>query len=393
MGISNQDKITEKAFYSLLSLIQKHRSVSQVQLSELSGYSRSTVSVNCDKLLSDGYVICDSSGSPNKRKNHEFRLNNKLGSVIGIGLGRTSCRIALFDIEGNLLEKSRIPAELSCGPEPLLEKVCAEINGLIKNRTGARLLGIGMGLPSPVKYHEGMAFHPATMPGWHMFPLKEYFKNWYHCPVFIENEVNTMALGEYAALKSRQINSLLCIKAGTGIGAGIIMDGGIYRGENGGGGGIGHIRIDHDKTACSCGKQGCLEALAGAVAVEQQAEKARILKTKRRVSLDDLRRAAEKGDKASLGIIRNAAAVLGTLVGKLIIFIDPAMVVISGRLTALGPIYLDYIRKAILKEAAPWIDASFPIEFSRLKADGIAAGAALLCIGELFERQLIAVEK
>ncbi|QQO10167.1 ROK family transcriptional regulator [Breznakiella homolactica] len=399
--INKQEKNSDLAVFSLLSLIKEHGSISQVRLSELSGYSRSTVSINCDKLLSAGYIISDSSSTTNKRKNIEFRLNKNLGYVVGLGLGGSSCRIALFDIEGTMIESNRIPVDLMCGPEPVLEGICADIDAMLRKhkKKNTPLLGIGMGLPSPVQYEEGVAFHPAFMPGWHLFPVKKFLSDRYGCHVFIDNEVNTLALGEFAELKDRKLKTLLCVKVGTGIGAGIIIDGNIYRGEKGGGGNIGHIHVDHDNTPCSCGKTGCIEAIASLPAVERRAEQlaerhpesllAEVLRKQKKITITDIRQAADKGDRLSLRLIRDAGTTLGNLLGKLIIFIDPAMLIIAGRLTVLGPTYLDYVRKATLNEAAPWVGAAFAIEFSKLKEDSSASGAALLCISELFGRQLI----
>ncbi len=395
-----QEKNSDLAVFSLLSLIKEHGSISQVRLSDLSGYSRSTVSINCDKLVSTGFIISDSSSTTNKRKNIEFRLNRKLGYILGLGLGGSSCRIALFDIEGTMIESVRIPVDLMRGPEPVLELICSSTDELLKKHqeNPMPLLGIGMGLPSPVQYEDGVAFHPAFMPGWHLFPVKKYLHDRYQCHVFIDNEVNTLALGEYAELKGRNLKTLMCVKVGTGIGAGIIIDGNIYRGEKGGGGNIGHISVDNE-TLCSCGKTGCIEAIASVPAVEKKAEQlaeqhpesvlAEIFRQQNKITINDIKSAADKGDRLALRVIMDAGTTLGSLIGKLVIFVDPGMLMIAGRLTVLGPTYLDYIRKATLREAAPWVDATFAIEFSKLKEDSSATGAALLCISELFKRQLI----
>jgi predicted NBD/HSP70 family sugar kinase len=300
-----------------------------------------------------------------------------------------------------MIELLRIPVELIRGPEPVMYFICLHIDEiLMKHKQNKPLLGIGMGLPSPIQYEEGVAFHPAFMPGWHLFPIKDYLKGKYNCHVFIDNEVNTMALGEFAELKDRNIKNLLCVKVGTGIGAGIIIDGSIYRGEKGGGGNIGHIQIDHDSTPCSCGKTGCIEAIASVPAIEKKTEAlsakvpdsllADLLKKNEEKTINNIRKAADQGDKTALQIIHDAGLTLGSLIGKLIIFLDPGMLIIAGRITVLGPIYLDCIRKAAIREAAPWVDAGFSIEFSKSKIDSSATGAALLCIQELFNRRLIA---
>lgn len=397
------DKNCELAIYSILSLIKDHGSLTQAQISRISGYSRSTVSINCDKLLQEGIISVDPTASPHKKKNNAYSLNKDLGLVVGVGMGGTTCRIGIYTVLNELIEIVRHPIDLLRGPEATLQLISDNIDMLLSkhSKNNRPLLGIGLGIPSPVKYEEGVAFHPAFMPGWHLYRLKEYFSGRYSCSVYVDNEVNAMALEEFYSTADRNFNTLLCIKVGTGIGAGIIINGEIFRGENGGGGNIGHIQIDDSAKVCACGKTGCIELLASVPAIISLASERRHLHANsllnevdsEKLTLQDIKRCADQGDRLSLGIIEEAGTRVGKLIGKMAIFLDPGIIRISGRATVLGPNYLYYIRHAIQSQAAPWIGPEFSIDFSELTEDSAAAGVARLCINELFNNHLIYQEK
>ncbi len=398
MPISNT---SDTAVNTILKLISDNGSISQTRMFELSGYSRAMISIACEHLIQNGMIVTDNTKTMNKKKNIEYKLNADLGYIIGIAIGGTSCRIGIFNILCETIEIIRKPVDLVRGPEPILH----EIDGYIEQLQGKyctetkKLLGIGMGVPSPVKYEEGYANYPAFMPGWHMFDLKRYFQDRYRCPAFIDNEVNTMALEEYQQRPNKQTRVLLCIKVGTGIGSGLVIGNSIYRGENGGGGNIGHIQVTNATQQCECGKTGCIEAIASAPAILKRATEFatgskhsklhEIYAANGKLEISDIKTAADDGDRIALGIIQYAGESIGEIIGMLTMFLDPAQVVIAGQLMQLGPNYLYYIRNTVQKKAYPWIGHNFSIEFTQQPSSSAAIGAARLCISELFGRQII----
>lgn len=387
------------AIFTILKLIKDMASVSQAKLSELSGYSRSTISINCEKLISRGLIVLDTKDSNNKKKNLEYTLNTKFGLIVGIGMGGSTCRIGIYNINCELQDMVRIPVDLIRGPEPIMEAICTSLNQLLLNHPYP-ILGIGFAIPSPIKYEEGVAYHPAFMPGWHLFNIKEYFTRRYNCPTFVENEVNTMALEEYNLIKDSGVQTLLGIKIGTGIGAGLIINNKIYRGENGGGGNLGHIQIDGVNEPCACGKIGCVETIASVPAINKQALKiceqypssllGQYYKKEGKVDYTTVKICADQGDRYALKIIEDAGRNLGKLLGRITVFLDPGKIILSGRLTYLGSNYLYYVRDALKKQADPWLSSESAIQISTLSEDSSAQGAARLCISELIDRHLLA---
>mgnify|MGYP004463233497 FL=1 len=399
--MKTNEKTSDLAVLSILKLIKDNSSVSQAKLAEGTGYSRSTISINCEKLIRENLIVANSESTPNKKKNVEFMLNNELGYIIGIGMGGTTCRVGIYNLGCELIEITRNPVDLIRGPEATLNMICQQIDSMLAKYMTAsrRLLGIGMGIPSPIKYEEGVAFHPAFMPGWHLFRIKDILQDKYGCPAFIDNEVNTMALEEYTAKRSEKPKSLLCIKIGTGIGAGLIFNGTIYRGENGGGGNLGHILANGNKKKCKCGSTGCIESIASVPAIIEYAEEScssvhdsvlrLTLERKGNLTLQDIKTCADLGDRTALATIRKAGQDIGGVLGQLTTFLDPGCIIIAGRAKLLGPNYLYYIRHAINSQASMWTGPDFSVEFSELDDDSCATGAARLCIGELFDRRFI----
>lgn len=399
--MKTNEKTSDLAVLSILKLIKDNNSVSQARLAEGTGYSRSTISINCEKLLREHLIVANSESSPNKKKNVEFMLNNELGYIVGIGMGGTTCRVGIYNLGCELIEITRSPVDLIRGPEATLNMICNQIDGLLAKHMseGKKLLGIGMGIPSPVKYEDGVAFHPAFMPGWHLFRIKTLLQERYGCPAFIENEVNTMALEEYTSRHRGKTKSLLCVKIGTGIGAGLIFNGTIYRGENGGGGNLGHIHVTGNKKKCKCGSIGCIESIASVPAIieyaeescraEKETELKKALETNGHLTLQDIKDCADSGDRQALETIKKAGQDIGNVLGQITTFLDPGCIIIAGRAKLLGPNYLYYIRHTINNQAAMWTGPDFSVEFSELDDDSSATGAARLCISELFDRKLI----
>ncbi|MDA3833245.1 MAG: ROK family transcriptional regulator [Spirochaetales bacterium] len=389
---------TDLAIHTLIELIWKNGPLSRAELSRLSGFSRSTITLNVDKLLQKK-VICEEPrilhGELGKRTS--LSIAKDQGLIIGIEMGANSCEIGVCSILGELGESTSFCINYAIGPNVILEQLTQAIDSLVENNKQAKkqILGIGIGLPSPVDFSEGYAVHPAFMPGWHLFPIGKILQEHYRCPVFVDNEVNTMGLGESYLSNEYRDKNILFVKAGTAIGAGIIIHGNIYRGNSGLGGNIGHIQIEGHTQQCKCGKLGCLEAAAGGEALGNQAVSAaengkspvlmEIYNKKGFINAADIQQAAAKGDTESLRIIKHAGLTLGKVLGNLVIFFDPKAVVIGGGLTGFGPQYIAYIRESIMHQGTPWIRSDFTVRESHYGSRIGIIGSAMLCIKQLID--------
>src|SRR4051812_22185354 len=188
-----------------------------------------------------------------------------------VDLGASSIDIEVVNGRLEPLTAYREAADIRSGPKVILQRV-SEL--LAKGRTdGAyeRLDAIGIGVPGPVSFRDGVPVSPPIMPGWDRYPVREVLAREHGCPAVVDNDVNIMAIGERHGGVARSVDDFLFVKIGTGIGCGIHLGGTVYRGVDGCAGDIGHIQVETQGPMCACGNVGCLEALFGGAALARDA--------------------------------------------------------------------------------------------------------------------------
>ncbi len=266
-------------------------------------------------------------------------------------------------------------------------------------------MGIGIGVPGPVDFLLGSLIYPTIMPGWDQFPIVSYihetFSNAY---VVVDNDVNMMAVGEFIKGAGKGTENQIFVKIGTGIGAGIICEGKIYRGTCGSAGDIAHICVDKNGPICVCGNTGCLEALAGGPAIANLGIKAieegktTILKdyynrNNGQLTSIDISNAAREGDAVSIEIIRDSGRLIGEVIAGLVNFFNPGMIIIGGGVSKLGNLFLSSIRQAVLKRSLPLASSNLAITFSDLGDDSGVLGAVNMTMDTMFLAQPESISK
>lgn len=379
----------------LLRLLRDRGPQSRSELGHPMELSRSKLAVELDRLAELGLVeaggLAASSGG---RRSAIARLSAGL-RFAAIDIGATSIDVAITDGELRVLGHLCEPCDIRQGPAAVLERAL-ELIGKLRGDSamGGRLHGAGVGVPGPVSFRDGLPVAPPIMPGWHRFPVREVIAQELGCPVLVDNDVNILALGEMHAGSAHSVHDFLLVKAGTGIGCGIVVDGGIYRGVSGSAGDIGHIRISDDGPVCACGNNGCLEAFAGGGALAREglatakagrsaflAERLAIAGT---VTARDLADAAAAGDPVAVAMIREAGGHLGTVLAGLVSFFNPGLVVIAGGLTGFGHPLLAEIRSVVYRRSLPLATGNLPIVLSELGELGGVIGAARLISDHIF---------
>jgi predicted NBD/HSP70 family sugar kinase len=268
-----------------------------------------------------------------------------------------------------------------------------------RNLKPERLLGIGVGVPGPVEFASGLLISPPLMPGWEGFSLREHFAPSFPSPVYVDNDVNLMAIGELwharrtnpTILKSG--DHMIVLKLGTGIGAGIIAGGEVYRGADGAAGDVGHICVDPSGPRCHCGNFGCLEAMAGAPAIVKAAIEAgregrseafaSLLSQGAPITTFEVARAAREGDEAANAIIQQAGALVGQMLASLVNFFNPSRILIGGGVAHLGPLMLASIRQSVYGRSLPLSTRKLRIDYTRLGDDSGQRGATALALLEV----------
>src|SRR4051812_12438498 len=188
-----------------------------------------------------------------------------------VDLGASSIDIEVVNGRLEPLTAYQEPADIRSGPKVILQRVNellakAKIDGAYE-----RLDGVGIGVPGPVSFRDGVPVSPPIMPGWDRYPVREVLAREHGCPAVVDNDVNIMAIGERHGGVAHSVDDFLFVKIGTGIGCGIHLAGSVYRGVDGCAGDIGHIQVDANGPVCSCGNTGCLEALFSGAALARDA--------------------------------------------------------------------------------------------------------------------------
>lgn len=381
----------------IIRIIRDGGPLSPADIARRSGFAKSTVSLYVERLLSAG-LVREEIKSGGKRRT--LKVAESAGYVVGVDLGQTHLNVGLCDLEANILETSYGRVDFSHqGPEAVLDRIVEATRALV-SRSGflpAELFGVGVGLPGPVDYIHGVPVSPPVMPGWDRFPVASQLARELACPVFVDNDANVMALAEREKGVADGERDFMVVKAGSGIGAGIVVDGRIYRGAKGAAGDIGHIGIDGVETLCRCGNRGCLEAVAGGKALTLLAEEAARsgsspflashLAAGKIINPELLALGAAHGDEECLHIVIDAGKALGNVLAKLVNFFNPSLIVIGGGLSDLGERYLASIRESIYHRSTPLATSDLVIKRSGLRDRAGVTGAAVLVLDEIFSQR------
>jgi predicted NBD/HSP70 family sugar kinase len=374
---------------ALLHHVRTGRARSRAELVALTGASRNTVSARVDQLISANLLEEGGRGwSTGGRPPTLLRFNSRAGCVLAVDLGASSVDVAVTDLSAEILATVGHPIDIADGPGPVLAEVdrLAQVVLAEAGLTPADVCAVGVGVPGPVEFSTGRPFHPPIMPGWHDHPIPSAFTR-YDCPVYADNDVNVMALGEMGIAGSAE--DVLVVKVGTGIGCGIVVDGQVYRGAQGSAGDIGHISVPPPRgeaVLCRCGNENCLEAIAGGGALLRDARAAGLEVT----MIRELVQLAARGDGPTLELVRNAGRTIGTVLASLVNFFNPHRIVMTGGVAEAGAPLLAGIREAVYGRSLPLAARSLDITVSDAPDLSGRLGAALMAIEGFLDEDSVA---
>ncbi len=331
--------------------------ISRAEMARKIDLTRSTVSSIVSELLK-AELVCEAADGPatGGRRAILLELNPKRGYVLGVDMGATHLGIAVADFLGHVIEEAVHPFDVCEGPVIGLQAVDRHARALL-DEVGIRfedILAVGLGVPGPVFLEAGMVSAPPIMPGWDGYPIRDDLESRWDSPIALNNDAEMGALGEWAFGAGRVMRHMAYIKVGTGVGAGLILDGRIYRGAAGLAGEIGHLTIQENGPLCTCGNRGCLEAFSGGAAIARQAIEA--VREGRRTQLAEIQpvesitarhvaEAARLGDLVAQRIVAKAGEYLGIAIADLINLSNPSLVVVGGGVAQMGDLLLEPIRQ------------------------------------------------
>lgn len=367
---------------------------SRYRLADRLGYSKSKSNALIAGLVEQGLLaesgLQNSSGG---RRAGTLQLHCSLGVFVGVDIGAARLAVALFHPDLALLAEHAEPIDVRSGPGMVLARVRAVIRELVAQQGFSRrdVLGIGIGVPGPVDFGTGQLVNPPLMPGWDGFSLREDLREDYSAPVFVDNDVNLLAMGELWRLR-RSLQNFLVIKVGTGIGCGIVCHGEVYRGAAGSAGDVGHICVDQAGPRCHCGNVGCVEAMAAGPAITRMAIEAAeknaspaladCLRASGTITVHDVGQASRNGDAAANGILQRAGSLTGQMMASVVNFFNPSHIFIGGRIARLGPLFLAAVRQSVYQRSLALSTRQLEIHYAPLGAQGGMVGAGVLAVQE-----------
>lgn len=249
---------------------------------------------------------------------------------IGMDLGGTNLRAAAIDKSGTLLEKISEPTRFEQGRDAVIDDIVASISKLRDSYGAEGLSGIGVGVPGFIRMKEGLITNSNNLPYLENVPIRDVLSDRLHTRVILENDANAAALGECWIGAGRDVEDLVLLTLGTGIGGGIISGGRIIRGNVGMAGEMGHISVVPNGNPCGCGNQGCLEKHASATAVTAMA---RLMQLGEDLTSEDIYKLAkqdtEAGGKARM-VWQVAGEALGMAMAALINTFNFPLYLLSG---------------------------------------------------------------
>jgi glucokinase-like ROK family protein len=388
---------------TVLDLIRSGTGRTQPELSRMSGLGRTVVTQRVAQLTDYGLIARGDLGqSTGGRAPRQLRFRSEAGAVLAAELGATSITVGLTDLSGHPAAHHREPWDIAEGPEPTLARVEELFDSVLDAPDRTAVWGAGIGLPGPVEFATGTPVSPPIMPGWDGYPVRARLAARYGVPVWVDNDVNVMALGELRRGLAQGEDDVIYVKVGTGIGAGLISGGQFHRGAKGCAGDIGHIAVaDESTVVCRCGNTGCLEALAGGAALARDGAQAardhrspylaKILAAGQPVHAGAVASAAASGDPASLALLDTAGRRIGAVLAALVNFYNPSLIVLGGGVVfgAGGDTLLASIRHAIYRRSLPLATRDLRIARSSLGGHGGLTGAALMVVDELLSPPVI----
>ncbi len=387
---------------TVLDVVRHGGAETRPEIMRQTGLGRAVTVQRVAELLDRGLLVEAGLGaSSGGRAPHALRFHTNAGHILVADLGATSIAVAIADLSGNLADQYEEPADITEGPDVILGRVDELFDKLRPADALGELWAIGIGVPGPVEFATGRPISPPIMPGWDDYAVRERFIERHRVPVWVDNDVNLMALGEYRAGVARGHNATIFIKIGTGIGAGILIDGKLHRGSQGSAGDVGHIQVTDDASViCRCGNRGCLEALAGGAALSRDGTLAardgrspvlaRLLAERGRIEAVEVGWAAAHGDAVSRELIATAGRRIGQMLATLVNALNPSLVVIGGGVTGVGDALIASIREAVYARSLPLATRDLLIVRSGLDAEAGRIGAAHVVADELFSRACIA---
>jgi len=402
MLTGDQEKVRKVNRSLILNTLRLHAPTSRAHVANITGLTRGTVSNIVNVLIEDGLVFEDKlQDSKIGRPSILLGLRPDGGAVVGVEIGVDFISVLLTNFVAETLWEIRVHTTLSQSQTEIIgqaEKYIDQALSLAKEN-GLRPLGIGVGLPGLVNVRQGNLIMAPNL-HWKNLPLRLIWNQRFHLPIYIDNEANLSALGEYYFGIARNVDNFIYLTSDIGLGGGIVIDGRLFRGGHGYGGEIGHIQRDPQGEQCGCGRTGCWETQVGPRAVlrrvnkEFQTHHDQSLLDACAGDLDNLTfdivvKFALNGNLICRQAIEEVAVNLGEGIADLVNIFNPDLIVIGGAFILGKDIMHSIIERTILSNALQPSTDNLQIKFSERSTEACVLGAVAVVLDDILREMVI----
>ena len=392
MGLSVQKATREQTKRHnsrlVLKTIYDRDPVSRADIARATRLTRTTVSALVGDLMQQGLVEEIGCGpSEGGKPPVLLRVVDDSRHVIGMDLASDEFHGAVVNLRGEIRHRFSLPLRSRDGQTAL--SLLYELVDSLLAATERPLLGIGIGTPGLIDPVKGEVRQAVNL-DWRDLPLRMLLQERYGLPVYVANDCQVAALAEYNFGIGPETGSLVVIKIERGVGAGIVLDGRLFHGDNFGAGEIGHISVVENGEVCRCGHRGCLETVASVKSIIRQARAIarndpssllhRYSADPEAISMDVVRQAVEAGDKAVGQLVRRAGRFLGMIAASLVAVLSVRHILIAGSITCLGDMLLNAIREEMIGRSLAAVATQTEVAMSAIGPDIVNLGASALVL-------------
>jgi len=379
---------------TVLKQIRESGPVTRVDLQKRTKLSWGTITSSIKELLQRELIVeLGSVTTGVGRRPVELDMNLAKNLVLGLDLGSSFIRSILIDVKGRVLGTREIPVDAEGTRDGILRRLREAGKILLEEHSVDPhcLAGIGIAAPGAVDFRNGICHYAPHHPNWRNVPLKDIFSGEFGVPCFVDHVSNCFALSEKLFGHGRGLDSFVCVLLGTGVSAGIVIHGEVYRGADNFSGEFGHTCVDVDGPRCACGNRGCLEVYtSGSALARQGAEEARknkggVLAALSRaaggaVTGEMVYEAALNKDPGSQEIFRRMGRYLGVGVCNLVNLLNPQAIILGGQVSKASRFFLPPFTRVL--ERCAWHGSQKDVRVSALE-NGTVLGAAAIVFQEV----------
>lgn len=368
----------------VLEVVRERGSVSRAEIAGETGLARSTVSTLVGELQRAGLVVEQGEGRTGAAQAGRppvlLSLDPSAGAVLGVQFDHSYVRVAVADLSLTLLAEATRELDVDHDAASGIDAAAMLAEDVLA-RAGVdrdRVVGAGAGLAGPIDRTTGAVGSSTILPAWVGVDLVARLRERLDLPVHVDNDANLGALAESVLGAGRGVQEMAYIMLSSGIGAGLILSGQLYRGAGGVAGEIGHVAVDESGPMCRCGNRGCLETFVGAAALVDLLRRSHGPD----ITIEGLIALARDGDPGCQRVLADAGRTVGGVAAALCNQFNPARIVVGGELAGAGELLMEPLRQAVHRHAIPAAVDDVEIVAGELGDRAELLGALALVVGE-----------